>query len=215
MFKNKIITSIVMALIVISMVGCKKISVGDIELEGAGTALYIQKDGSVLYGVKEKFDKDYYNKNDLEEKIEKEVDDYNNSGKESISDAIKIDDFEAKDDMAVLVLNINGLYDFNRYQKDFNGMEKDEFYIGDIGENKDCEITGAFITPEDSNTVITADIIENLENEKIVIVNEQMQIEIEGNVKYISSNCKVNDKGIITTTSADNGKSYVVYTLDE
>ena len=52
--------------------------VGDIEMKEGESAIYIDEDGTVSYGVSEKFAEDYYNEDDLRKKIDAEIEDYNN-----------------------------------------------------------------------------------------------------------------------------------------
>lgn len=45
----------------------------------------------------------------------------------------------------------------------------------------------------------------------ILILNGEYQVQIDGDVKYISDNCKVGEDDIITTAKAEDGLSYIVY----
>ena len=47
--------------------------VGDIEMKEGESAIYIDEDGTVSYGVSEKFAEDYYNEDDLQKKIDAEI----------------------------------------------------------------------------------------------------------------------------------------------
>lgn len=58
---------------------------------------------------------------------------------------------------------------------------------------------------------VSEDKISDLDD-NILIVNEQMKVQIEGTVKYVSENCKISD-GVVETAKTDDGISYIVYTL--
>ena len=207
------ITAFAMAIVLaLGLTACGK-TVGDIDLEAGQSAIYIQEDGIVSYAVSEKFDKDYYDKDALEEKINKEVADYNGGSKASVGDAISVDSFKVKSDVATLVLEFTTNYDFLNYIMDYNRIETDQFYIGTISDNTDCKIEGEFVTP-DKKTAITNKEIKAMKDANILIVNEQYKVQIDGTVQYISDNCNVDKDGIITTAKNDNGTSYIVYKND-
>ena len=58
---------------------------------------------------------------------------------------------------------------------------------------------------------VSEDKISDLDD-NILIVNEQLKVQIEGTVKYVSENCKISD-GVVETAKTDDGISYIVYTL--
>lgn len=41
------------------------------------------------------------------------------------------------------------------------------------------------------------------------------KFQIDGKVLYTSTNCTIDEDGIVTTAKADDGMSYIVYTLGE
>lgn len=187
--------------------------VGDIELENNQNVIYIQEDGSVTYAVSESFDKDYYDEDDLEDKIDNEVAEYNNSGKASIRDAIEVDRFKVKKGTATLVLNFATVYDFFTYAIEYNRFAEDKFYAGAIADNSECGIKGDFISPDKKESRKGKE-IKKMTDAEILIVNEQYKVQIDGTVQYISTNCKIDEDGIITTAKVDDGISYIVYNND-
>lgn len=188
-------------------------TVGDIDLEADQSAIYIQEDGVVSYAVSETFDKEYYDKDDLESKVDEEVSAYNSGSKASVSDAISVDKFKVKSDVATLVLEFATTYDFLTYVQDYNRIADDQFYIGAISDNSDCEIKGTFVSPDNKETAKGKEIKTKTDVE-ILIVNEQYKVQIDGTVQYISENCTIDEDGIITTAKADDGTSYIVYNID-
>ena len=51
--------------------------------------------------------------------------------------------------------------------------------------------------------------IKKMSNANILVVDSKYKVEIGSDVKYISSNCKVDEDGIVTTS--DKEMSYIVY----
>lgn len=198
--------SLVLAM-ALSFTACGK-KVGDIKLDSGVNAIYIDEDGAVSYGVTEKFaDKDY-DKDALEKYINDEVKKYNSSSTASVDDAISVDKFEVEDKEAYLILKLATVYDFNSYIQNYNKAEEGTFYAGTIEERDDCKIKGEFTSPDKKET-LKAKEIKKMSNANILIVDSKYKVEIGSDVKYISSNCKVDEDGIVTTS--DKEKSYIVY----
>ena len=61
---------------------------------------------------------------------------------------------------------------------------------------------------EDDRCIIPEE-IKKMSNANILIVDSKYKVEIGSDVKYISSNCKVDEDGIVTTS--DKEMSYIVY----
>lgn len=205
---KKMITVLMVIVMVIGLTACGN-TIGKISLKEGQSAIYIQDDGVVSYAVAEKFDKDYYDEDVLEEKIEKEIKDYNQSGNASVSDAIALNGFHVSGDVATLVLDFSTDYDLLNYIKKYNNVSAKKFYIGDIRKNKKCKIKGQFVSVDQKETK-TAKEIKNMDD-SILIVNGEYQVETDGDILYVSENCKVSDDGIVTTAKEADGTSYIVY----
>jgi hypothetical protein len=209
---KKITAFVMMIVLALGLTACGT-TVGDITLESEQSAIYIQKDGSISYAVSEKFDQDYYEKDELEDKINAEVEEYNSGSKASVSDAISVNQFKVKKSVATMVLDFATTYDFLTYVTDYNRIETDKFYIGDIKDNTDCKIKGTFVSPDKKETKKAKE-IKAMSDARILIVNEQYKVQIDGTVHYVSENCTIDEDGIITTADTDNGTSYIVYNND-
>lgn len=207
---HKVIIALALtALLALGLTGCGK-TIGDMDIEAGESAIYIQEDGKVSYGIAEKFDKDYYDEDSLEDAVNKEAEDYNGSGKASVKNAITVDTFKVKTDIATVVLEFATAYDFLTYVKDYNNIDSDKFYIGLISDNTDCKIKGDFVSADKKETVTEKE-IKALDDANILIVNESYNVQLDEDVKYISTNCTVNEDGIITTGKSEDGLSYIVY----
>ena len=147
-------------------------------------------------------------KDALEKYINDEVKKYNSSSTASVDDAISVDKFEVEDKEAYLILKLATVYDFNSYIQNYNKAEEGTFYAGTIEERGDCKIKGEFTSPDKKET-LKAKEIKKMSNANILIVDSKYKVEIGSDVKYISSNCKVDEDGIVTTS--DKEKSYIVY----
>lgn len=203
---------IALALVIVfvfGLTGCGK-TIGDMDLEEGQSAIYIQEDGKVSYAVSEKFDKDYYDEDKLEDTINEEVENYNEGSKASIKNAITVDTFKVKSDTATLVLEFATAYDFLTYITGYNNIDKSQFYVGYLADNSDCKIKGDFMSP-DKKEKLSAKEIKKLEDVNILIVNDSYRVQIDKDVKYMSTNCSVDEDGIITTGKAGEDLSYIIY----
>lgn len=208
MLRNVLTLSLVLVMAA-GFTGCGN-KIGDIELKQGTNAIYIDEDGVVSYGVGESFKSDDYDKDTLEKYIDEEVADYNSSDMASVEDAIEVERFDIDDDVAYLVLKIATVYDFNEYMQEYNKEDKDSFYAGQISDKGSIKIKGNFVSPDKKKTVKGTDIKTMTENE-ILILNDQYTVQIDGDVKYISENCKISEDGMITTAKSEDGLSYIVY----
>lgn len=210
---KKIMILVMSIVLTIGLTACGS-TVGDIDLEAGQSAIYIQEDGVVSYAVAETFDKDYYEEDDLEGKIEAEVAAYNDSDEASVNDAIKLDEFDVSGDMATMVLEFATNYDFLEYVMDYNKVDKSKFYNGTISGNSNCKIKGDFVSPDGKETIKGKE-VSKMSEADILIVDEAYKVQIKGKVLYTSTNCTIDEDGIISTAKADDGMSYIVYTLGE
>ncbi len=207
-WKNLCVLTLVMTMAA-GFTGCGK-KVGDIKLEQGMNAVYIDEDGEVSYGVGESFGSDDYDEDTLESYIHDEVADYNKSDRASVGNAIEVDKFDVSDNVAYLVLKIATVYDFNEYLREYNKEDEDGFYAGQISDRGSMKIKGDFISLDKKKTATSSDIKE-MGDSDILILNGEYQVQIDGDVKYISDNCKVGEDDIITTAKAEDGLSYIVY----
>ena len=136
--------------------------------------------------------------------------DYNDGKKASVKNAITVDTFKVKSNVATLVLEFATTYDFSTYIKEYNKVESNEFFMGKIADNSDCKIKGDFTSPDKKKDATTKE-IKAMEDANILIIKGKYKVQLDEDVKYISSNCSVDDDGIVTTDDSDENLSYIVY----
>ncbi len=208
---RKIVLGIVAIVMAMGLVGCNPM--GDIELTPGQSGIYIDDDGAISYGSCEKFDKKYYNENQLEQQIDTEVADFNKSKYSSVDDACSIEQFNANSKEANLVLDFVTTYDFKNYMLHYAGFEPEGFYVGPISDNDKCEIKGTFKKPHSKETV-TAKEVKKMKD-CILITYTPFKVQSKGDIKYISTNCKVDEDDVVSTSPNKGELSYIVYDIDE
>ena len=208
---RKVVLAILSMAMMFCLVGCNPM--GDIELTPGDSGIYVEDDGAVEYGSCENFDKKYFNEDQLENDINTEVADFNQSKYSSVDDACSIEKFKADSKEANLVLGFVTTYDFKNYMINYAGFEEDGFYIGPISDNDKCDIKGTFKEPHSKKTV-TAKEVKKMKD-CILVTYTPFQVQVKGDIKYISTNCKINDDDVVSTSKNKGELSYIVYSIDD
>ena len=113
-----------------------------------------------------------------------------------------------KDDTAYLILDIASVYDFNEYIQNYNNESEKTFYAGQIADRGKCKIKGDFVSRDKKENLKGKD-IRKMTDSQIVVLNGEYRVQLDADVKYISTNCSIDEEGIITT--AKDQVSYIVY----
>ena len=207
---KKILVALLVIVMLLGLVGCGNL--GDIELNAGDSGIYVDDDGAIEYGSCEKFDKKYYNEDQLEKDIDTEVADFNKSKYSSVDDAASVEKFSANSEEADLVLGFVTTYDFKNYMLHYAGFEEDSFYIGPIsgcklGIEKDFKKPG-------SKKVVKAKEVKKLK-ECILVTYTPFKVQVDGDIKYISTNCSIDDDDVVSTAKNKGELSYIVYSIED
>lgn len=208
---KKILLSVVALAMTFCLVACN--SMGDIELKPEENGIFIKGDGSIMYGSCEPFDKEYFDADVLKNEIDTEINAFNASEYASGEDAAKVDMFKANKKEVRLVLRFATTKDFNNYAINYNHFPEDSFYIGGIADNDKCEIAGRFVKPGTKEEVKSKE-IRNMKD-CILITSTPFKVQVEGEIKYISKNCSVDEKKIVSTSANEGELSYIVYSINK
>ena len=208
---RKIALFLVSMAMMVVLVGCNPM--GDIELNTGDSGIYIEDDGAIKYGSCEKFDKKYFNVDQLENEIDTEVADFNKSKYSSVDDACSVEKFQANSKEASLVLDFVTTYDFKNYMLNFAGFEEDGFYIGPISDNDKCEITGTFKKPNSKKTVKAKEIKKM--KDCVLVTYTPFKVQVKGDIKYISTNCKIDEDDVVSTSPNKGELSYIIYDIED
>lgn len=163
--------------------------------------VYVQKKGTIKGANVADFDKEYYDETELSDFITDTVDTYvARSGDGTVS----IQEFAVEDGVAHVYLNYAGAEDYAQ----FNGVE---FYAGTVLDAKadGYDIPDAFTAVTDKETTWDA------EGNKIVIVGQQTQVQVDGTILFVSENASVTGKNTADVTydilDEEAQPAYIVY----
>jgi hypothetical protein len=182
----------------VMLAGCNKnkaIVADDVK---ANTVL-IKNDGTVQAATIENFDKDYYNLEELTTFINEKVNEYN---QRNGADSVVLGELKLIGANAVLVLNFKGLGHYNSFA-DTNAV------VTSTNSAKNGEITlpDTFLSAKDGAVISAAEALKN-EKYKVLVVQENTEVLVDGTVKYYT-NGTLNGKSKIQTSTE--GDTIVVY----
>lgn len=194
---KKIVLNIFFFLCLFVFIGCGKqkeeLKAGEVK----ENTLLIQEDGSVQFCVVEEFEKDYYKKDELKDFIDKEIAKYNNEVGEK---KVAVDSLEVKDNTASVVFGFQSIEDYAQ----FNQVKAS---IMTIEEAKQIDnIPNVFIGASESESSVEKETA--LEKGTVVIVNEELNVKVSGNIKYYSSGILLNDN---TLQTAGQGSTVLIF----
>lgn len=163
--------------------------------------IYVQKKGTIKGANVADFDKEYYSETELSEFITDTVDTYVAKSGEG---TVTIQEFAVENGVAHVYLDYAGAEDYAQ----FNGVE---FFAGNILEAKaeGYDIPNAFTAVTDKETTWDA------EGNKIVIVGQQTQVQVDGTILFVSENASVTGKNTADVTydilDEEAQPAYIVY----
>lgn len=158
-----------------------------------------KKSGELQVATVEDFDKEYYELDELEEFIKKEINTYNQkTGAEKIS----IDNIVTKDRKAIMVLSYTGMEPYST----FNGISA-AYFNGGV-ENVNLELPTTLINAKNNSLASTKEVLLN-QKYKILVLNEPYDIIVDGNVKYYSEGATLQEDNEVQ--GATEGMTIVVF----
>ncbi|MFT4146948.1 MAG: hypothetical protein QM644_21115 [Mobilitalea sp.] len=164
-------------LLIFGMVGCTKDDLNIDVNEISQNTFLAMKSGELKVATVEIFDKDYYQKDELEAFVKTETEEYN---KKNENDKITIDQIEVSQSKAVMLLTYNGMRAYSTFNEVpsayFNGGLKDVA----------LELPTTLISAKNEDLASTEEVLLN-EDYKILILYEPYEIVVEGKVKYYSN----------------------------
>jgi hypothetical protein len=125
--------------------------------------IIIQRNGTVIGALRESFDRDYYNPEELKDFVREKVGNYN--ARQGREDAVKLDFILVENQMASMNLIYAGYEDYAQ----FNG---ETLFVGSVTQALEAghEISGDFGN-----------------RDKVVVLSEQVNVVVPGRIRSVSS----------------------------
>lgn len=172
------------------------------------------KDKEVVYQIKEEFNKDYYNEEDVEKQVNDEIDEFVRlEGKNSA----ELDEFEVEDGSCHVVITFAGLDKFCDYvNKCEKPIEEFHIYKGKYGDI-DREVYGDGENLIDAKVATKAEFEDDVpvdskitavdSDTKVLVFNKAMKVRTENEINAVSMGVIVKDD----VAATNNDMCYIVY----
>lgn len=173
------------------------------------STVFIEKKGSVVSVDVEKFDKDYYEAEELETYIEKQVDEYDGE-----DGSVEKSSFDVKDGVAKLKMRYGSYEDYEK----FNGIE---FYIGSVvtaqaeGYDFDTEFYSVSEDFKEKKTVDSSEVMADDDN-KVAVIKANVDVQVPGKILFVSAqDTKVTAEDTVSITgkgaNEEAALTYIIY----
>jgi hypothetical protein len=184
----------------ILLAGCKRKNIKLNTKDAEANTVVIKKDGTVQAATVEEFSKEYYSLDALSNFITKEINKFNKTvGSET---AITIDSLEMNGKTAVLILTYQNLDTYAA----FNEVEAVTVGVDALSSSK-LELPDVFVKEDGGAYVKQEEALKN-EKYKVVMINDNVNLMVEGSIKYYANCILVNS---YTIQTAPEDASVIIY----
>lgn len=192
-----LVLSLLILSILLFVTGC-----GDGNSNLSDTTIIVEKKGKVTEAIIERFDKSYYNANELELMIKNEIQEYGRLSGDK--DNAKLSDYEAGDGVVKAYIEFATPQDYSR----FNDTK---LFFGTIGEAVEAGYTidVNLRNIKEGGTIGRMDLM-GMNKKHIIISNEAVQIKTYGDILYSTANVEILDDRLARVASDSSGLAYIV-----
>lgn len=189
--------AILLALSLMCLVqGCKGSTEADRE------TLEIKKDGSIVETVRESFEEEYYNIEDLKVYISEAVDAYNEDYTEA---QIVLEKCSLKGKLAEAVLTYKEAEDYNV----FNQME---LFVGNMKELAETSYHDSVNLKDKKGTIVSlSHLIASDDSYKAAVITQSCEVKVSGKIVYVSDNVTIQSGKTADVKLEDEACAYIIY----
>lgn len=190
---KRILIYLISTIVILLMAGCSKEEIFITADDIAGDTMLVKRNGSLYVAIVEEFDKSYYNLDELNEFVSKEVNAYNNKvgGQE-----VTIEELELKNGKAVMILGYTKMEHYSA----FNSMPAAYFSSGT--ENVALELPANYMDTR-KNTLVNKDTAMKNGKNQVLVLYEPFEIIIEGDIRFYSDNATLVEESKVKSNSED------------
>lgn len=181
----------VMVVMIVTLAGCKK---GNVSIKTSGieaNTMLIKSDGAVQVATIEEFNESYYDLEELKVYINNNLTEFNQSvGNET---AVVLASLDKKNENAIMVLEYANM----EYYAKFN--ETEAKLLTAVTDSDVEELPDTLLSAQEEGTILGSELA-SLEDVKVVILKEEINLIVSGKIKYYSNGTLV-DKNEIQTSA--------------
>lgn len=185
-----------MLVVSLILMGCQKS--GEVEKN----SIEVSKKGWIKATVHESFDKEYYDKEELEETVESAIETYNGEAGEN---RIKLDSLKIKKKVAHATITYTADDDYVAFNQVgiYNGTTKElDTTVYDAHQE---------LEDNDGNKILLQNLLVSEDTYYLVVLQENCTLETSGKILYASSNVTLEGKRTADVTVSHKSYAYVVY----
>lgn len=190
---KRILISVISILSILMLAGCNKKEIFITTDDITGNTMLVKRDGSLFVAITEEFEKSYYNLDELNEFISKEVNAYNDK---IGSKEVTIEELELKNGKAVMILGYTKMAHYSA----FNNMPA-AYFRADT-ENVALELPDQYVDAR-KKSLVDRDTAMKTGKNQILVLYEPYDIIVEGGIRYYSDNASLVDESKVRSNSED------------
>lgn len=199
-FMKKYLLSMVLLLLLLGLTGCTKKAVHlSADDEITANTLLMKRDGSLQVAIVENFDKQYYNLNELNDFVSKEIKAYSDTvgtGK------VTIEDLSVKKKNAVMLLNYVGM----EHYSNFNRVAAAYF---STGTENSLDLPDTYMNT--NGTIVDKETAFKNDKYRVLVLYEPYEVIVDGDVKFVSKNATILSNNKVKTK--ENEINVIIYKL--
>lgn len=190
---KRVLVCVISILYILILAGCTKEEIFITSDDITSNTMLIKRDGSMYVAILEEFDKSYYNLDELNEFISKEVNAYN---KEVGSIEVTIEELALKNGKAVMILRYSKMVHYSA----FNNVPAAYYNAGT--ENVALELPTQYMDTR-KNKLVSKETVMKSDKNQVLVVYEPYDILIEGDIRFYSDNATLVEDNKVKSSTTD------------
>ncbi|NLL00559.1 MAG: hypothetical protein GX271_07845 [Clostridiales bacterium] len=190
---KRVLIGVISILSILMLAGCSKKEIFISTDNVTDNTILVKRDGSLYVAIAEEFDKSYYNLDELNEFITKEVNAYNDK---QGSKEVTIEELELKNGKAVMILGYTKMAHYSA----FNNVPA--AYFSSDTENVALELPSQYLDAR-KNTQVDKDTAFKSGKNQVLVLYEPYEIIVEGDIRYYSDNATLVDESKLKSDSEE------------
>lgn len=189
---------------ILMMTACGNSGVLSSKRDFTKTTVSIGKNQDITEYIVEKLDKDYYDADELRQEMEEAVSAYNEKHA-SGEDVVSLKSFDYDTDTQTLKARM--VY---RTYRDYASIHNCDFFVGTISEAGQNGYEWSDLKEAGTQSADETGSDEDKSEQMVVICSEAVDVEVPGDVWYLSDGASVDASGLVTVGQSD-GYSVIIY----